>query len=232
MEYIQAFIVGLVGSFHCAGMCGPIAIALPLNHKSTQTKGISALLYNLGRICTYGLLGFIFGLLGYGLAFWGLQKWVSIGVGMAMIAGVLFPLFFSRFKNMGIFNEVLPGFKRLFGRLFGQGTYKSSLFVGLLNGFLPCGLVYIALAGAVLMNSPAEGALYMLAFGAGTIPILMAVIFAGNLISIQWRNQIRKLIPYIIILIGILFILRGLDLGIPYISPHLEPAEQIPDCCK
>jgi sulfite exporter TauE/SafE len=232
MEYIQALIVGLVGSFHCVGMCGPIALALPLKENSWTTRIISSTLYNFGRVITYGLLGAIFGTLGFGLAFWGLQQWISVAVGVVMILSVLFPLVFRKIKLQRALDGVLSGFKSYFGKLFGFRTYLSTWVVGLLNGFLPCGLVYIALAGAVVSNGPAEGAIYMVVFGLGTIPMLLVVSLAGNVVSVKFRNRIRRWIPVIVVIIGILFILRGLNLGIPYVSPQLNPTEQVPDCCK
>lgn len=231
MIYIQALIVGLLGSFHCAGMCGPIALALPLRENSWRTKLISGLLYNFGRIFTYALLGCTFGILGYGLAFWGAQQFVSIFAGVLMILSILFPIIFRSFRFGAVFEKGLSLFSNFFGKLFGFRTYFSTFMIGTLNGFLPCGLVYIALAGAVVSNGPGAGAIYMMLFGMGTLPVLLTVSMAGNLIGIRFRNAVKKVIPYAIIIIGILFILRGLNLGIPYVSPSIIPHEPLPKCC-
>ena len=231
MEFYQALIIGIVGSFHCAGMCGPIAIALPLKEDSWGTRLFSALLYNSGRITTYAFLGMLFGFLGFGLAFWGMQRYVSILAGSIMILSVLFPFVFRSVHTGSMIEKVLKGFRGLFGKYLGIRTFRSLFFIGLLNGLLPCGLVYIALAGAVVSNGPVEGSVNMLFFGLGTLPIMLFVSIAGNIITLKFRNKIKKIIPLVIVLIGVLFILRGLDLGIPYISPKLVPNEQLPHCC-
>ncbi len=108
---------------------------------------------------------------------------------------------------------------------FQQRTFSSFFFIGTLNGLLPCGLVYLAVAGASATSGPSEGAAYMALFGAGTLPVMLSVVVAGNFISVNIRNHIRNAMPYMILLIGVLFILRGLCLGIPYISPKISKGE-------
>jgi sulfite exporter TauE/SafE len=239
MDFLQPLIIGLLGSFHCLGMCGPIAVSLPLKENSWETRILSSLLYNFGRVLTYILLGLIFGLLGLGISIWGIQQWVSIGVGALMILSVAFPVVFH---NGGItrgMDSLFSGFKKFFGRFFGFRTYSSIWVIGLMNGFLPCGLVYIALAGALISTSPVNGALYMLVFGLGTIPALLIISLLGNIFSQSFRSSIRKLIPFLVILIGMLFVLRGMNLGIPYLSPKMDPNQkqhkteelQKPECC-
>ena len=174
MEYLSALIVGLVGSLHCAGMCGPIAIAIPLNNQSWFSRIFGTLVYNTGRTLTYAILGAIFGLAGFGLALGGLQQWVSIALGALMILSVIVPRIGKAGKSVTRISEIVSGrVKRLFGKYFKIRTYPSLMFLGILNGFLPCGLVYIALAGALVMNQVAEGALYMVFFGLGTLPVLL-----------------------------------------------------------
>ena len=231
MVLLQAFLLGLLGSLHCAGMCGPIALALPVRQTSWGARVASGLLYNTGRIFTYSLLGFLLGLIGMGLFLWGIQRWVSIALGTVMVLWVILPFFINRTWLKSGFQTFSSGYKRLFGGFFARRTYLSVLLIGLLNGLLPCGLVYMALAGAVVSSGPVEGALYMFLFGLGTIPVLLTVTFAGNIIGLTFRNMVRKVIPYMILLIGILFILRGLNLGIPYISPKMESEKQVPACC-
>jgi sulfite exporter TauE/SafE len=239
MDFWQPLIIGLLGSFHCMGMCGPIALALPLKTNSWRTRFISALLYNFGRVITYAFLGLVFGLLGLGIHIWGVQQWVSIGVGTLMIFSVAFPLFFHGSAMTSGFDRVFSGLKRHFGRFFGFRTYLSTWIIGLLNGLLPCGLVYIALAGALISTTPANGALYMIFFGLGTIPALLALSLAGNVISMKFRRTMQQMMPFLIILIGILFVLRGMNLGIPYLSPKMEEQAkqkteqfQKPKCCE
>ena len=242
MDVVQPLLIGLVGSLHCIGMCGPIALAVPLSEKNAASRVISGLLYNLGRIVTYGLLGVVFGLLGMGFILWGFQRWVSLAVGVIMILSVLYPHLFSRFLFHDRLSRWFSPLKRGFGKLFGLRTYGSVLAIGILNGFLPCGLVYIALAGALLTSGPAGGAGYMILFGLGTIPALLAVSLLGNAFASRFRGFTGRIIPAVILLIGILFILRGLNLGIPYVSPKMEKPEShrqtadslraVPSCCQ
>lgn len=229
---LQAFLLGLLGSLHCAGMCGPVALALPVKQNSWGTRLLSSLLYNSGRIFTYAALGFLLGLLGMGLFLWGIQRWVSVGLGAIMVSVVILPLLLNNIWLKSGLQWNISAYKKVFGKLFGQRSYLSVFMIGLLNGLLPCGLVYLALAGAVVSNSPADGAVYMFLFGLGTIPVLLAVTLAGNIIGLKFRNRARKIIPYVIVFIGILFILRGLNLGIPYISPKMEPKKSVPACCQ
>lgn len=231
-----AFIVGLVGSAHCAGMCGPIALALPLKSDNWFTRISGGLIYNIGRIITYMILGAIFGLLGKGLHMAGFQLWASVVIGILMIAMVIVPLVF---KKMPSLNNVFESYSaRLLGgfrNMFHKGGTFSLFGIGLLNGILPCGLVYVAVAGAINTGDVVSAMLYMALFGAGTIPVMLAVSMAGTMISLKLRVFVHKLSPFVIVLLGILFILRGLSLGIPYISPKAEAltpvVEQAHKCC-
>ncbi len=232
-----AFIVGLVGSAHCAGMCGPIALALPLRSDNWFTRVGGGLVYNTGRIITYMLLGAIFGMLGKGLHMAGFQLWASIVIGILMIVMVVVPLVFKKLPTL---NNVFEGYSaRLLGgfrNMFRNGGMPSLFGIGLLNGILPCGLVYVAVAGAINTGDVLSAMLYMALFGAGTIPVMLAVSIAGTMISLNLRIFVNKLSPYVIVLLGVLFILRGLSLGIPYISPKAEALtpviEKAHKCCN
>lgn len=232
-----AFIVGLIGSAHCAGMCGPIALALPLKSDSWITRVGGGLVYNAGRIITYMLLGAIFGMLGKGLHMAGFQLWASIIIGILMIVMVVVPLIFKKLPSL---NNVFEGYSaRLLGgfrNMFRKGGTPSLFGIGLLNGILPCGLVYVAVAGAINTGDVISAMFYMALFGAGTIPVMLAVSLAGTMISLKLRIFVNKLSPYVIVLLGVLFILRGLSLGIPYISPKSEALtpviEKAHKCCN
>ena len=241
MVYISALTLGLLGSFHCVGMCGPIALAIPLKTDSWLGRVFGGILYNLGRAITYAVMGAVFGLLGRGLVMSGFQQWVSIIMGAIMILSVITPsIYKNRFNaEKGIFSFV-GKLKISLGKLFAQRSYNSLLMIGLLNGLLPCGLVYFAIAGAIATGTAASGSLFMFVFGLGTIPMLLAISLIGNMITLELRKKITKLIPYAVVFIGLLFILRGLSLGIPYLSPpekamsipvEQETEEQKPACC-
>ncbi|WP_423129149.1 sulfite exporter TauE/SafE family protein [Gaoshiqia sp. Z1-71] len=222
-DLITPLTLGLLGSFHCIGMCGPIAVALPLRSHSWLSKISGGLLYNLGRTLTYALLGILFGLLGRGIQLAGFQQWTSILLGILMILSVLFPYFFRQKISIGnLFTGYAARLISNLQQLFRKHDWSSLFLIGLLNGLLPCGLVYVAVAGAINTNQVTDGALFMALFGLGTIPMLLAVSLTGNAISAGLRSKMRKLVPYFVVLLGILFVLRGLSLGIPYVSPKSE----------
>jgi sulfite exporter TauE/SafE len=230
--YISALILGLAGSMHCVGMCGPIALALPVSKDRWDYRVYGTLLYNIGRAITYGLLGVIFGLIGKGLSLGGLQQWASIGIGVVMILSVLFPVVFRKINIEKATYSMVSRMKKVFGKMFSIRSFASLFTIGLLNGFLPCGLVYMALAGAIVSGDVTSGMLYMVIFGLGTIPVMLSLTLLGNVVSLRFRKKIQKIIPVFIVLIGILFILRGSNLGIKYISPKIsqeDPAKV--ECC-
>jgi hypothetical protein len=238
MDLITPLTIGLIGSFHCIGMCGPIVVALPLKNQNLATKIAGTLLYNSGRVITYSVLGILFGLLGRGIHMAGFQQWTSIILGAAMIISVLFPFVLREKITIG---NLFSGFAaRLIVRLkklFTNRSYFSLLMIGLLNGLLPCGLVYVAIAGAINSGTVLSGALFMALFGIGTIPLLLIATLASDAIGQRIRFRMQKVVPYFVFFLGVLFILRGLSLGIPYISPtseKLAPKSMVEkgSCCK
>ncbi len=232
MDFITPLVIGLVGSFHCIGMCGPIALALPISdNKSKQLFG--NLLYNFGRVNTYFIIGVIFGYVGKGLSIASTQQIVSIVFGALLILSVFIPYQkLQKVNPSGIIGRLVGRLKRSLGGLLKTHSYSSLLFIGILNGLLPCGLVYSAVAGSIIMANPMDGGLFMALFGLGTIPAMFSAVVLSKVISINLRNRIKRLIPIFVVILGLLFILRGLNLGIPYISPKIN-VEQIEDveCC-
>ncbi|TDD98656.1 sulfite exporter TauE/SafE family protein [Flavobacterium cellulosilyticum] len=215
-----AFLFGLISSFHCIGMCGPIAMMLPVDQKNQAKKTIQIITYHVGRLTAYASIGLIFGLLGKGLFLAGIQQKLSIFIGIAMIAVILIPeKIFSQYNfSKPVFN-LISQVKTALGSQFKNKSYKSLFTIGLLNGFLPCGMVYVALFGAIAMQSVNYGILYMILFSLGTVPLMSSVTYLQSFMTIATRNRIQKVIPYITVLLGVLFILRGLGLGIPNVSP-------------
>jgi sulfite exporter TauE/SafE len=222
----SAFLIGIVGSFHCIGMCGPIALALPVQRNNKVSLVAGRVLYNVGRAVTYAAIGVVFGLLGRSFSLAGFQQWVSITAGILIILLVLLP---SRLSQKLYLLKPAYGFtnflKRKFGILLQKQSVWSIFLIGLLNGFLPCGLVYFAVVGALASGGWLEGAAFMFFFGLGTLPVMLMVSLAGNFIGLGVRKRVNKLIPAFMIVIACLFILRGLNLGIPYISPQLQQSE-------
>jgi len=172
-------------------------------------------------------MGAIFGLLGQGLQLIGFQQKVSLIMGALMITSVLFPkLFKNQYSMNKSWSSLVGRLKKTIAQMFSIRSFQSLFFIGMLNGLLPCGLVYMAIAGAIGTGGVAAGSLYMILFGLGTIPMLLVISLAGNVMSLAVRNRINKLIPVLVVVVGILFVLRGLSLGIPYLSPPKQKIEQ------
>ncbi len=216
----SAFIFGLISSFHCIGMCGPIAMMLPVDRSNEAKKITQIITYHVGKLTAYGTLGLIFGLLGRSFYLAGMQQQLSIIVGILMIMVALIPeRIFAKCNFSKPIYRVITKVKSSLGQQFKNKSYKSLFTIGLLNGFLPCGMVYVALFGAIAMQSISLSVLYMILFGIGTIPMLAAVVYVSNLVSFSFRGAIQKAIPVVAVIIGMLFIIRGLGLDIPYLSP-------------
>ena len=216
----SAFIFGLISSFHCVGMCGPIAMMLPVDRNNEAKKITQIITYHIGKLTAYGILGLIFGLLGRSFYLAGMQQQLSIIVGILMILVAVIPeKVFAKYNFSKPVYRVITKVKSSLGQQFKNKSYKSLFTIGLLNGFLPCGMVYVAIFGAIAMQSVSLGVLYMLLFGIGTIPMLTAVIYISNVLSFSFRGTLQKIIPVVAVVIGMLFIIRGLGLDIPYLSP-------------
>ena len=217
---ISALIFGLLGSFHCVGMCGAIAFLLPVDHKNNVRKLGQISLYHFGRLSSYAIIGLLFGLLGKGFSLFGLQQQLSILVGALMILVILLPYKkFSKYNGSKPIFKIVSKVKSNLGKQLKRKSPDTFYTIGFLNGFLPCGLVYMAVFGAIASGTALEGSLYMAVFGLGTIPLMTTVIYLGNFINLNIRSKIRKAVPVFVILIGLLFILRGMGLGIPFLSP-------------
>jgi len=217
------FLMGLIGSVHCIGMCGPLVMALPISHQSNFQKWVSILLYHFGKMSSYALLGIILGYFGSSFPFYGMQAHLSIVMGSIMLFYVLYvfilksnwaPLFF---KSNIIYTAII----KKMGSLFKSKNRAVFYLIGILNGLLPCGMIYVALTSALATQNILQGGLIMVFFGLGTMPALIMVAIAGQYFGVVFRNKIQKLLPVLILSMGVLLILRGMNLGIPYLSPQM-----------
>ncbi len=227
MDLYAALVLGLVGGLHCAGMCGPLALALPGRDRSGAAYVLGRLAYNLGRVVTYCGLGLVFGAVGKSFWMAGVQRWASITLGLLLIFG----LFLSR--KLALSKPVVLLVQRLklaMGGLLRRRSLVALGLLGLLNGLLPCGLVYVACAGAAATGGVVSGLEYMAVFGLGTVPVMFVISVSGKLMPTALRLRLVRVVPLSIILLAILLILRGMSLGIPYVSPDLS--SQDPACCS
>lgn len=223
MEVWTGFLVGLLGSLHCVGMCGPIALALLVFGESKFNILAGRLLYNFGRVITYSIMGALFGLLGNRVVLFGLQQNVSIVIGIVILLYVSIPRKIkNRISEFRFYKSIVAFINLHYSKLLSKRTNRSLFTIGLLNGILPCGFVYVGIAGAISTGSVANGTLYMALFGLGTTPIMFATAMLGRIINFNLRRKINKLIPAFAAILALLFILRGLNLGIPYVSPKFE----------
>ncbi len=219
---IPAFVMGLAGSLHCVGMCGPIAMALPLQGRSSREKLTGGLLYNAGRITTYTSFGLVAGWLGAGLRWFEWQQRISLILGITILLFMIVPAIIPVHRLQSAIQTRMSGIRQTLARVLFRGTPTAMFATGMLNGLLPCGLVYMALAGSAISGDPLQGAAFMALFGIGTTPVMLATVRMGSLLHRQMRQKLRKMYPALLIIMAILLIFRGLDLGIPYLSPSLR----------
>jgi len=226
IEIWTAFLLGLVGSLHCAGMCGPLALAMPSTGATPAGFVLGRCVTHLGRLATYAALGVVFGLAGQTLLLAGVQRWISIALGAALLGGLLAS---RRLALAAPVTRLVGRLQRTMSRLLRTRSLGASAVLGALNGLLPCGLVYVACAGATATGDLLRGVEYMVAFGLGTVPMMLAIGLSGKLVRPALRLKLNRLVPVSVGLVAVLLILRGLSLGIPYVSPDLSSSDG--GCC-
>lgn len=227
---LAALLIGFLGSMHCVGMCGPLVLAMPFGGTGGGMPVSRMISYHSGRLLTYAMLGIAVGLIGGGLRFFFIQQWISIASGVLLL--VLY--FLPKISGSSLFpslsaawnREVVVRMRKMLRPTDDRSSTRHLFGIGLVNGLLPCGLVYMALIGAVAQPTVWGSALFMAIFGVGTSPALTGVIMANRLVSAGWRSSFSRVIPLFVVIVAALLILRGMGLGIPYISPADER-----NCC-
>ncbi|UPZ36712.1 sulfite exporter TauE/SafE family protein [Sphingobacterium sp. PCS056] len=222
MSYLYfAFFMGLFGSIHCAVMCGPLLLAIQGSQELTWKIALNKLFYQVGRILTYGIFGFVLGLVGKIASIQGWQMGLSLFTGIILLIIGLVQLF--KIKNEG-FIKLQMRFVQPIAKIMGRWLYRpgGSFFAGVLNGILPCGMLYMAAAAAMNTSSSLTSFYFMIMFGLGTLPLLLVFSFLGNFIRTYFKMNFSKWLPFLYILMGIWFLLRGANLDIPYLSPLLH----------
>ena len=214
-----ALILGFAGSLHCVGMCGPIALALPSHGRSDVWNKV---IYNLGRITTYALLGTIMGTIGEGIQFAGFQQGLSIGLGIMLIVLLLFTSNSFNLISIPFLSKAFFKLKQKLSILLKDSSPSSLYNIGVLNGLLPCGMVYLALSGAMATGDIVHGIGYMILFGLGTFPAMMAISLVKKVIKPGLFPGFQKILFGMAFIFACLLIVRGLGLGIPYVSPNIS----------
>lgn len=249
MEIWSAFMIGFFGSLHCLGMCGPVVLALPGDYSRKIYFLFGRVIYNTGRILSYTAIGLVLGLFGRGFSLFGFQRYLSVALGLFILGALAMGYLGKKTKKeSALFSAYNNKIKSLFARFIRNSSLPSMFILGILNGLLPCGLVYVAAAGAVVTSGIVNSAFYMILFGLGTLPMMLFASLFGRLISLNIRKKLNRLVPYFVSAMAFILILRGLNLGIPMLSPKekiksSQPAEHqiqqtktppVPeaDCCK
>lgn len=214
-------LMGLISNLHCIGMCGPIALALPLDRssKASIAGGITA--YTIGRSIGYALLGLIVGFIGLSADLLGVLQWLSVASGVFILLYAWTGYVSGKTGNNWINRLLMRSMGQLMRKTKKRSTIKL-LGIGSINAFLPCGMVYVALLSALNVGRIEYSVIYMIAFGLGTLP---GSIFLGALKDYFNRLKFfsrKTVLASLISLVGVFMILRGLNLGIPYISPKVE----------
>jgi len=226
------FFMGLIGSVHCIGMCGPLVMALPYSQLMPFQKVLAIILYHIGKIITYGILGILVGVFGKQIPFYNVQQHFSILIGILMLVYVLWVFYLQPKRKLGFLkiDRIQKPIITALGILLNKKKTGAFLFIGLLNGLLPCGMIYLALSSAWSNQSIVLSGLFMVFFGLGTVPALIFVAFGGQLLGIRFRQKIQKALPIMLFSMGVLLILRGMNLGIPFISPMIENGISVAVC--
>jgi sulfite exporter TauE/SafE len=235
MELLAGLAFGFLGSLHCIGMCGPIVMALPLGGSSGLKLAAGRALYHLGRVSTYAAIGAAAGLFGGAMLLPLLQQRLSIIAGAAVLLSAAAPFVFRKAAGTGLLGPLTSRISARMGPLLRTRTTGTMFLLGLLNGLLPCGFVYVALAAALVTGGVLQGALFMTGFGLGTVPAILAVSVFPGFLPGRARAAFGRVLPAVTAAVGVLLVVRGLNLGIPYISPRIAPptAEQsTPGCCE
>jgi len=201
---ISAFIIGLAGSLHCVGMCGPLMISL----KSNQSRQSFAV-YHLGRLLVYSSLGLSFGIIGQGLVLLDAQRALAIATGALIIILYALPATRKWFEKKYYESRWFTAIRKRMNTYFTSGGKWFA--AGALNGLIPCGLIYLALGGSLILANPMLGAGFMFLFGLGTLPALVLVGFFERLIPVGWKKKFSGIYSVVAIVAGGILLFRGLS---------------------
>jgi sulfite exporter TauE/SafE len=232
--YYAALLLGFLGSFHCVGMCGPIALMLPANKLDNRSVAFfGRLTYNIGRMITYMFIGMLFGLLGAAFVLNGFQKQLSIISGVILLLVAVFTLIPStRKKVLGVSSKINIPFRGVLKKLFSGKTTLHHFGIGVINGFLPCGFVYVATAGAINSGSVLNSVMYMAFFGLGTFPVMLLVSYAASWCNFSLSHYVTKATPWISAALALFLIYRGTFMNINSdCHKHSHPPVMI-ECSK
>lgn len=227
---IAALTLGLAGSLHCIGMCGPLVMIV---HGGGARNNVrwwgQQFIYHGGRLLVYTGFGILAGAVGKSAVAVGLQQWLAVIAGILLLILLVTP---PLVKKIPVGQVLYTKVSSLFGKYLKHKTPAKYFALGVINGFLPCGLVYAAMAASVAGGSIEKSALFMVVFGLATTPALVSVAgltgFIRNRMNVRWIKYVRLSFG----ILAMLFILRGANLGIPYLSPKVQKETCETSCCQ
>lgn len=218
-----ALVMGLTGSLHCAAMCGPIILSSPFAKENKWSLTYKFILYHLGRVFVYVWLGLLVFSIGSTFSVFADQKVLSLALGLVLI---IFSVAYFTGAKMAWFSKFQNKMVIAVSSFFGTFV-QSSLFpllAGMMNGLIPCGMIYVALGIVSNAGTAGDAASFMLYFGIGTIPLLLVMSFGGSFLKRRFKFRTQRFVPIVALLMGVLFISRSLQLDIPFLSPPIVEA--------
>ncbi|RYY15924.1 MAG: sulfite exporter TauE/SafE family protein [Chitinophagaceae bacterium] len=218
--YLTAFSLGLISSLHCVVMCGPLSMALPVGKLTFTKKSLAFLTYNVGRIITYTILGLVIGMAGGSARLFGWQQLLSVTTGVILLAMLLQKYLPGGFAGSKLSPVRYSFIYRLISRCSRVKGNTGFLVFGMANGMLPCGMVYFALVTGLNAGSVTASIIFMFVFGTGTLPAMLALNLGSHRVRLESRIWMKKFVPWFICLIAVLLIIRGMNLGVPFLSPY------------
>ncbi|MBK9642964.1 MAG: sulfite exporter TauE/SafE family protein [Saprospiraceae bacterium] len=225
---ISALTLGLGSSLHCMGMCGPLVMAMPFQDLNGDVSTYRLIMYHVGKTLSYASLGFILGSFGMGFKLLGYQQGFSLFFGVSILIISLFPYITKSTRTYQ--NKLFGNLSQISASLLKRSGKNSIFYLGVANGLIPCGIVYIALAASVLMYSSLKASVFMMIFGLATIPSLSIIIYSKRLITSSFGKNFKTMSLVFSLTLSMLFIMRGMNLGIPYLSPKLAENSTL-NCC-
>lgn len=202
------FLIGLLGSWHCIGMCGPIALMIPGSKGKNRITAIS--LYHGGKILAYLSLGSVFGMVPAFIDSFKVQATITISVGILMILLALIPMLLNKMERSGfkIFSSYF-NLKNKLAQALNKDKVEYSFYIGFLNGFVPCGMVYMAALGAMSQPNFIDSTLFMLFFGLGTLPLMSVFLFTAGYFKSAFQKHAPKLRMAAFLIVGLFMIWKG-----------------------
>lgn len=225
---VSAFILGIGGSLHCLGMCGPLVMALPFGTSKPENTAFNLSLYLVSKALMYGVLGLAVGTLGLGMRLITGQLVLSVAAGIFVLLVTLLPWIGRKVNLPYEFDRMIRAW---FQKRLANPKWYSFVLYGIFNALLPCVMILVAFGASAATGHPLSGFLFMLVFGLGTVPALLMAYLSGRLITRRFRLNLQWTSRAISVLLGVVLVVRGMNIHIPHSSiPLLNHISKIISC--